>query len=575
MKQIVLLFLPLLALANIQTQNERLFRTLNLGNYLEAPEEGNWTNGDTITEADIIRIADKGFTAVRLPARWSNHLLEDNQIDPAFLTRVTTIIDWAVENELTVVLDVHHFEEIMEDTESNTPVLKSIWEQLSDHYKSYSDSVLFFEPLNEPHTNLTAEKWNTLFADIVNVIRTDNPTRPIVMGTTNWGGISGLNAVTLPDDDNIIVTVHYYQPFTFTHQGASWSSGADAWLGTTWEGDYFQKEAIRKDIDAVVKWRDDNDVPVFVGEFGAYDKADMDSRVLWTHFVSRLFESRDLPWAYWEYSQGFGLYNLQNEQWHQNLTDTILSEDTSTLDYSKGCLNLGDEVLENGDFSEGTSKWFHNQGSGTSSLETTDSETLLHTLTELPDQSYHVQLIQSGVNLKDETTYLFTVELRSDDAITSDLFLMRPNDGYSQVASGGSQEIALEGTTLELVFTTSQEESDISAVLSLGHSIGTVEIVKASLKEIVNEEVDIESARTAVQASLVSVSIVNNAIELSKELQPNNEIRIYSVRGQLLFSASDLTDKRITIPNELSPGWYGVSITENRKKIANLSSIVK
>ena len=59
----------------------------------------------------------------------------------------------------------------------------------------------------------------------------------MIVGPGRWNTVGGLSSLVLPEGEDLIVTVHYYSPFRFTHQGAGWLPGSDAWLGTRWDGD--------------------------------------------------------------------------------------------------------------------------------------------------------------------------------------------------------------------------------------------------------------------------------------------------------------------------------------------------
>jgi len=119
-----------------------------------------------------------------------------------------------------------------------------------------------------------------------------------------------LAKLKLPEDANLIVTVHYYSPFEFTHQGAEWADAKVRDLkGIKWEGTDAEMAALRKDLDTAAKWAKENKRPVFLGEFGAYSKGDMDSRAKWTRAVAREAEARGFSWAYWEFGAGFGAYD--------------------------------------------------------------------------------------------------------------------------------------------------------------------------------------------------------------------------------------------------------------------------
>lgn len=304
-------------------QNALLGRGINLGNALEAPNEGDW--GIVLQDEWFGIIADAGFNSVRIPVRWSAHAQETAPytIDAAFLARVDWAVSKALENNLAVMLNIHHYEEIFAEPAAQKERYKAIWAQLAEHYAEHPTTVMW-ELLNEPHDNLTAELWNTLAAETVAMIRQIDTVHTLVIGTAEWGGVYGLDKLQLPDDDNLIVTVHYYEPFHFTHQGAEWVDGADAWLGTTWLGTSAEKSAVTEALSKAAAFSAANNVPLHIGEFGAYSKADMASRARWTSFVTRSAEALGLSWAYWEFAAGFGVYDKENKQWITQLRDALL-----------------------------------------------------------------------------------------------------------------------------------------------------------------------------------------------------------------------------------------------------------
>ena len=126
-------------------------------------------------------------------------------------------------------------------------------------------------------------------------------------------------------DRNLIVTVHFYEPFHFTHQGADWAEGSAAWLGTKW-GSQADQDAVAKTLKDAKDWGAAKQRPIFMGEFGSYSKADMASRVLWTRFVARTAEKNGFSWAYWEFGSGFGVYDPAASQWRPDLKDALLGD---------------------------------------------------------------------------------------------------------------------------------------------------------------------------------------------------------------------------------------------------------
>jgi endoglucanase len=213
-----------------------LRRGVNMGNMLEAPNEGEW--GVTIQEEYFDLIKDAGFDFVRLPARWFAQTIDTghddgdiaHEITPEFFARVDEVVGWALERDLKITIDFHHYDELMANP--NLEQFFFMWQQIAEHYQAYPPEVIF-ELLNEPHDRIDAILWNTYVDYGLMVIRESNPTRDVIIGPVNWNAYDSLSMLELPNDEYLIVTFHYYLPFQFTHQGAEWVEGSDPWLGTT------------------------------------------------------------------------------------------------------------------------------------------------------------------------------------------------------------------------------------------------------------------------------------------------------------------------------------------------------
>ena len=310
--------------ADIFALNQHIQRTVNLGDALEAPNEGEW---GVVLQADYFqKIASAGFTAVRIPIRFSAHasVVAPYTINPTFMKRVDWAVDTAIANGLVVIVDMHHYLEMFETPDANAARFLGLWQQIAAHYQAYPDSQVYFELLNEPNGALTDAKWNNLLAEAIPLVRQTNPTRPIVVGASGWNSLENLSNLRLPDDPNLIATFHYYQPFQFTHQGADWVDGSNAWLGTLWTGSPDELAALAKDFDAAASWAARNNRPMLLGEFGAYSAGDQASRVRWTAAVRQAAEERGFSWAYWEFCSGFGLYDRDAGQWRADLLAALI-----------------------------------------------------------------------------------------------------------------------------------------------------------------------------------------------------------------------------------------------------------
>jgi endoglucanase len=139
--------------------------------------------------------------------------------------------------------------------------------------------------------------------------------------------IKDLGGLELPEDDRgLVVTVHYYSPFRFTHQGASWAGPeAQSWLGTKWTTTAAEQNAVRRDFNEAIAWGVKHRRPVFLGEFGAYERADVESRARWTRFVVEEATKRKMGWAYWEFRSGFGAYDAERGAWVEPIKRALLA----------------------------------------------------------------------------------------------------------------------------------------------------------------------------------------------------------------------------------------------------------
>jgi endoglucanase len=304
--------------------NRRIGRGINFGNALEAPDEGEW--GIVLREEYFQLAKDAGFSAIRLPVRWNTHALEAPPftVFSSFFDRV----DWAVDNALSrgmvLILDFHHFTDYMDCPACERERFLRLWEQIADHYQDYPPELVF-ELLNEPTNAVPSAVWDADLASALGIIRAGNPDRIVVVGPVGWNGLGGLDYLHLPEEDRgLIVTFHYYEPFPFTHQGADWMAGADAWLGTEWTGTAEEMRAVREDFMTAYEWGQTRNRPIFLGEFGSIERADISSRARYTAFVAREAEALSFSWAYWEFCSGFGVYDPAAGAWRDPLLGALL-----------------------------------------------------------------------------------------------------------------------------------------------------------------------------------------------------------------------------------------------------------
>jgi len=327
----------------------RFMRGVNLGNYLEyAP--GNPAANQTYTVKDFALIRAEGFDHVRVPVAW--HLYAGPA--PAFtlsntiFTRADFMVNTALSNRLGVLLNLHQFNDFMANPQDYRDKFYAIWRQVAAHYSNAPPTVAF-ELLNEPSGAATTAVMNQIYPEAIRQIRLTNPDRTLIVGPGQWNGMDELKiepsaGLVLPDNDrNLIVAVHCYDPYYFTHQGAEWAlpdtatTGVlfpgppptplqpDASITHSWVLDWFRQyntfptasnpsgpAAFTAKILNVRKWADYWGRPVHVGEFGCYEKADAQSRVRFYAEIRKTMDELGLGWAMWDWKAGF--HYIKNSQ---------------------------------------------------------------------------------------------------------------------------------------------------------------------------------------------------------------------------------------------------------------------
>ncbi|MGE0739815.1 MAG: glycoside hydrolase family 5 protein [Hyphomonadaceae bacterium] len=299
-------------------------RGVNLGNALEAPNEGDW--GYRIEPAHLEAIASAGFDGIRLPVRWDAHASARAPYTIArdFFARVDQVIEHALALDLYVQLDAHHYAALIEHPRAERARLLAIWRQISERYTDHADRLMF-EPLNEPHgDHWDGARLTDLQAEVVAVVRESNPTRLVVLGPGNWQNIDALARWRPPSGANLAVSVHYYEPHAFTHQNAEWL-GADApRFDRVWGADG-DRAAVAAHIAQAANWARTNGYAIQLGEFGVNTRVPLAQRVAWTRCVREACESHAMAWCAWDFAGAFAVWDRESGRYDAPLRDALLA----------------------------------------------------------------------------------------------------------------------------------------------------------------------------------------------------------------------------------------------------------
>ncbi len=287
------------------------------------------------TKQDFEQIKSLGCDVIRLPINlhYMTNGAPNYTLDPLFLYFLDEAVNWAEELDLHLILDNHTFDPAV-DTDPNVgAVLNKVWLQMAQHFKNRSN-LIYYEILNEPH-GISDSLWNAIQQSVVTTIRTVDDRHTIIVGGAEWNSYNRLALMPVYSDSNLIYTFHFYDPFLFTHQGASWTQPSlepmsgmpfpfhaanmpplPPSLEGTWVSGAYDNYAnegtaahLQALLDIAIQFREARQVPVFCGEMGVYMlNSNPDDRVFWYQTVSQYLNAHNIAWTTWDYHGGFGLF---------------------------------------------------------------------------------------------------------------------------------------------------------------------------------------------------------------------------------------------------------------------------
>jgi endoglucanase len=315
-----------------------------LDNYWNGTKEKHFS--DFIKPVEVLKrqkmladIAKAGFKTVRLPicfSAWASLKPPYDWETTEGISAADSLVKWALEDNLNVIIDLHHseFDGTSFSDAASTERLTALWKRIAEHYKNTDPERVFFEIRNEPH-DMAADKWRAQAEELIKTVRQKAPNHTLIVGFHDWNSRKALIESKLFADSNIIYTFHYYDPFVFTHQGATWSSEGLADLKDVlfpWSKEHeiktpiaaegkwvenqikdYQKdskpEKMFDDLKAAQKWAADNNIPILLGEFGSYNlRATPESRCRHAETVYSALGNLKIPAVWWEWDGGFTMF---------------------------------------------------------------------------------------------------------------------------------------------------------------------------------------------------------------------------------------------------------------------------
>ena len=123
---------------------------INIGNTMEAiGGETAWGN-PLITQDLVNKYKSLGFDAIRLPCSWDQYADQTTaKISTTWLDRVKTVVQYCMNADLYVVLNIHWdggwLDSHINDTDKAATAAKqkAFWEQIATHLRNFDERLIF------------------------------------------------------------------------------------------------------------------------------------------------------------------------------------------------------------------------------------------------------------------------------------------------------------------------------------------------------------------------------------------------------------------------------------------------
>jgi licheninase len=330
-----------IAIANpLQAKAERyLSRGYNVTNWLEQQR----FSGFEYDESFVEKLAQAGFKGLRLPIDFDLYVTSTEgsgdslsvSVDQDLFDVIDAFDGWTAAHGLSLTIDYHQYATLPDKADPDSiATAVALWGKVAEHLAQSPREDLFLELFNEPELSFagvdpTQAEWTAIAERMIAAIRANDTVHTIIFGDVEWYGIGPLSRRTPLSDQNVIYAFHIYDPFIFTHQGATWAnmgsthglpypydsarwsgyysdlgfnSAMEAWVLSSAQSYYRDgnRSALRNKILLAKRWAVSHDVPVICNEFGAYDKTSLleDRARYYTDIVS-IFDELAIPWQHW------------------------------------------------------------------------------------------------------------------------------------------------------------------------------------------------------------------------------------------------------------------------------------
>lgn len=326
-----------------------LDRGINLGNwFVNGADPAQYRT--RFNKDYMLLLKQLGFRNVRIPISFNLMFQEatPSVLNPVNVEYIDSAVSWAIQAGLAVQLEPihqstnHTIEQRLLADPIYYPKIPIYWKAVATYFKKYPSSHLFFDLFNEPNFRTQnirtyAYYWDAIQENIINEIRQVTPDHVIIVSGL-YNSFDGLQVMKKFDVPNLVYSIHYYDPYVFTHQGAAWA-GWDYIINArgipypstpenmapfvaaqpvTAQNAKFHLSAYgsarynRTTLDAKVRemaaYAHYKNIAIICNEFGAYKPyAIPQDRLNYINDIRSVFEKYHISWNMWEVDGDFGV----------------------------------------------------------------------------------------------------------------------------------------------------------------------------------------------------------------------------------------------------------------------------
>lgn len=513
----------------------------NLGNTLDSAmnswgNETTWGNPYT-TKAMIDEVRKAGFKTIRIPITWTYKTSGSPNyiINTTWMDRAEEVVNYALDNGMYVILNTHHENANIVPSyakqEECSRMVSKIWTQIAQRFEKYGGNLIF-EVLNEPRVENGENEWNGATAEVRDVVNKynqaaldairatggNNELRKVMIPTVSASmADSALADFVVPDDSNVIVSIHGYAPYSFAME----------YPGTSTWGTDSEKAAIDWQMMQLYDKFVSKGIAVVIGEFGTINKDNLDARVTHAAYYVKKARQFGITCVWWDNGVGnvgaenYGLLDRRNLTWYfPEIVNAMITSEGSTSGNAGGIVTDKNNLLGN---------WQLEDYNGNAVKESAD----VLKINSVGTENWQPHYYQEGLTIEKETPLIFTCTLKCSIDREISILFQRPDFGWETLVLQNVSLKAGEAQTVKIfVPGYSEDKTGVKATVCMGAINGvsnykphTIEMTDTSLTKVITEEPEPSTTSANLEINGCQISTTTEGFRVVYSVNdPDNEV---------------------------------------------------